>query len=100
MLSCSTSSIGTEIRPMPIAAGLATRSPLRIAAVAYLPYFLVALPIDGPALEKILRVHDRPQRDLCVEGEKPRLSDRWNLRCVFHVENDRARSLAAVVRKK
>jgi hypothetical protein len=29
---------------------------------------------------KVLRVHDRPQRNLCVECEKPRLSNRRNLR--------------------
>jgi hypothetical protein len=36
---------------------------------------------------------------LNVEGEKPVLSDRGNLRCIPHVEHDGARPLAAVVCK-
>ena len=35
---------------------------------------------DASGRRKILRVHDRPQGDLCVEREKPRLRDRRNLR--------------------
>ena len=63
-----------------------------------LPVFLGSLANRWTGLGKILRGHDRPKRDFGVEGEKPRLSDRRNLRCVLHVENDGARPIAAVVR--
>ena len=39
---------------------------------------------------KVLRIHDRPERDLGVERKKPRLGDPRNLRCVFQVEHHRA----------
>ena len=45
-----------------------------------LPVFLGSFANRWTGLGKILRAHDRPQGDLCVESEKPRLGDRRNLR--------------------
>ena len=82
---------------------LFTRNPERIewppVTSVYFPYCLAALPtMDRPW--QVLRVHDRPQRDFCVEREKPGLSDRGNLRCVLHVEHDGAGPLAVIVREE
>lgn len=72
----------------------------RLRNAVLLPVFLSCLPNRTTARSQILRVHDWPQGDRCVEREKPRLGDRWNLRRVLHIEHDSTAPPAFIIRKE
>ena len=43
---------------------------------------------SGSTSGQVLSVHYGPEGDFCIERKEPWLGDGWDLRCVFHVEDN------------